>query len=201
MENEQFYDFLIKVQSISKIGLLFSRDPYAVENYQQINQLSKEMLENFMDIKYDRPNHFIRDAYPTPNVSVRTVVFDESGRLLLVKESVEGAYSLPGGWCDLYDSPSEAAKAEVSQEAGLEVAIVRLVGVMNHTPFKSPAATPEYVLVFEAEKKSDFHDHTHETCDVGFFALDQLPPLSHKMTRPEFDRIIRACLAQECIFD
>jgi len=201
MDNKYFYDFLLKVQAIAKTGLLFSKDEYAIENYHQINNLTLAMLESFLDVKFDRPNYFKCDVYPTPNVSVRTAVFNELGHILLVKESKTGTYSLPGGWCDLYDSPSEAAKAEVSQEAGLEVEIVRLVGVINHTPFVSSSTTPEYVIVFEGRGAGAFHNHTHETTEVGYFPLDGLPELSHKIKEHEFQRIVQAIKKGETIFD
>lgn len=198
MDKQRFYDFIVKMQAISKIGLLFSKDPYALENYQQINDLSREMLESFMSVDLERPNYFKRDIYPTPNISVRTAIFNEHGHILLVKEAKTGTYSLPGGWCDVYDSPSQAAKAEVSQEAGLEIEIIRLVGVINHTPFTS---TPEFVIVFEARPISPFHEHCHETTEARYFALDALPELSRKQHESEFHRIIMACQNKTVFFD
>ncbi|MFA5421806.1 MAG: NUDIX hydrolase N-terminal domain-containing protein [Bacilli bacterium] len=198
MDKKQFYDFIIKMQAISKIGLLYSKDPYALDNYRQINDLSAEMLSTFMDTKFDRPNYFKRDVYPTPNVSVRTVVLNENGHLLLVKEAKTGNYSLPGGWCDMYDSPSEAALAEVSQEAGLDIEIVRLVGVINRTPH---TAVPEYVICFEGRATSPFHAHCHETTEVNYFPLDALPELSPKLQRDEFMRIVEACRDGKIIYD
>ncbi|NCA96812.1 MAG: NUDIX domain-containing protein [Bacteroidia bacterium] len=198
MDNKRFYDFIVKMQAISKIGLKFSQDPYALENYQQINDLSREMLESFMDVDFARPNYFKRDVYPTPNVSVRTAIFNEHGHILLVKEAKTGTYSLPGGWADVYDSPSQAAKAEVSQEAGLEIEIVRLVGVINHTPF---TATPEFVIVFQGRPIAPFHDHCHETIEASYFPLDALPKLSHKQHESEFHRIIEACQNNTVFFD
>lgn len=198
MNKKYFYDFVVKMQAISKIGLLYSSDDYALENYQQISDLSTAMLESFMDVDFERPSYFQRDVYPTPNVSVRTVIFNESGQLLLVREAKTGLYSLPGGWCDLYDSPSQAAKAEVSQEAGLDIDIIRLAGVINHTPH---TAIPEYVVIFEARAASSFHQHTHETTHVDYFSLNDLPALSHKLDLSEFHRIIKAILNKETIFD
>ncbi|MDD4154358.1 MAG: NUDIX hydrolase N-terminal domain-containing protein [Bacilli bacterium] len=198
MDKKYFYDFVVKMQAISKIGLLYSSDEYAIENYQQINDLSKTMLESFMNVDFERPSYFQRDVYPTPNVSVRTVIFNEKGHLLLVQEAKSGLYSLPGGWCDLYDSPSQAAKAEVSQEAGLEMEIIRLVGVINHTPH---TGVPEYVVIFEGRAISEFHNHTHETTHADYFPLDQLPSLSHKLDLGEFHRIVQAVLNKKTIFD
>ena len=78
MDSKQIYDFLIKIQSIAKIGLIFSKDPYALTNYQEINDLSTKFLEEFQDVKFDRNNYFARDIYPTPNISVRTIIFNEN---------------------------------------------------------------------------------------------------------------------------
>ena len=113
MDSKEFYDFLLKVQSISKIGLIYSHDPYAITNYKEIQELSTKYLEDFVNVKFDRPNYFKREIYPTPNVSVRTVILNkEKNKVLMVKEVNLQAYSLPGGWADLYDSPSKTARNE-----------------------------------------------------------------------------------------
>lgn len=198
MDKKQFYDFIMKMQAISKIGLLFSKDSYAIDNYQQINDLSTKMLESFTEVDFERPNYFKRDIYPTPNVSTRVLIFNELGHILLVKEAKSGTFSLPGGWCDLYDAPSQAAISEVLQEAGLEVKITRLVGVIDRTP---NASVPEYVLVFEAIPTSAFNKLNYETTEVGYFDLDYLPEMSHKLTIEEIKRITDACINGETIFD
>ena len=43
MKYQEFYDFVVKVHSIAKIGLTFSKDPYAIDNYKELNDLSREM--------------------------------------------------------------------------------------------------------------------------------------------------------------
>ena len=77
MDSKQIYDYILKIQSIAKIGLVYSKDPYAITNYNEINNLSMKFLEEFLEVEFDRPNYFKRDIYPTPNVSVRTVIFNE----------------------------------------------------------------------------------------------------------------------------
>lgn len=198
---QELYDYLIKMQSIAKIGLTYSKDPYALDNYAQINDLSKEMLEKLEDVKINRNNYFTRDLYPTPSVSTRTFIFNEKGEILLVRESDTNTYSVPGGWCDLYDSPLESAKNEVSQEAGVEVKNMRLIGITERTPFKANRAIPEYMLGFYAEIASSFHEHTYETNDVNFFPLDNLPPLSNKVTLFELKRFIMAIKEDRPIVD
>lgn len=202
MDSKQIYDFVLKIQSIAKIGLIYSKDPYAITNYQEINDLSLKFLEEFLEVKFDRPNYFQRDIYPTPNVSVRTVILNnDRTKVLMVREASLHAYSLPGGWADLYDSPSKTARNECKQEAGADIDIVRLVGIMNRTPFKSPTSVPEYVVIFEAKLVGELHEHEYETDDVGWYPVDKLPPLCQKVTPEEVQRMVDAAVNGETIFD
>ena len=192
MDSKQVYDFILKVQSISKIGLIYSKDPYALTNYQELNDLSTKFLEDFLEVKFDRPNYFQRDIYPTPNISVRTIIFNEDkSKVLMVREAALQAYSLPGGWADLYDSPSQTAKNECKQEAGLT----------SRTPFKAPTSIPEYVAIFEAKLTKLNKEHEYETDDVGFFNIDNLPEISRKTSKGELLRFINAAKNGETIFD
>lgn len=202
MDTKQIYDYILKIQSISKIGLKFSTDPYAISNYQEINDISREFLEKFLEIELDRPNYFQRDVYPTPNISVRTVILSgDKKRVLLVREVKTQTYSIPGGWADLYDAPSDAAKKECFQEAGADVEIVRLVGLINHTPYKKPNGVPEYVAIFEGKINGALKEHEYEIDDVGWFDLEHLPVISEKVDIEEFKRMIRATISGETIYD
>ena len=202
MEYKEFYDFVVKVHTIAHIGMVFSKDPYAIDNYKELESLSKNMLENMMNVKFDRPSMFNRDIYPTPSMSVRTIISNDKNEVLLVRESNSNLWSFPGGWCDLYDSPSEAAFNEVTQEAGIDPKIVRLIGVLHRTPFKSNQNVPEYVLIFEGKiENQKFHEHTHETNDVRYFPIDKLPEMSRKLSMNEIERIIDAFKNNKTIFD
>ena len=202
MDSKSFYDFLIKIQSISKIGLIYSKDPYALTNYKEINDLSTKFLEDFQNVDLNRNNYFERDVYPTPNVSVRTVIFNkDKTKILLVREVSSQEYSLPGGWADLYDSPSKTAKNECLQEAGAEIEIVRLIGITDRTPYKNKTSVPEYVVIFEAKIKELHKEHEYETDDVQFFDLNNLPTLSRKSSKEEFMRFVQAGLDGTTIYD
>lgn len=206
MKNKEIYDFLIKVQSICKIGLLYSKDPYAISNYKELNDLSFQFLKDFNHVDINRPNYFSRDIYPTPNLSVRTVIFNEErNKVLMVREVKDHTYSLPGGWCDLYDSPSEAAKKECLQEAGADVEIVSLVGIIDRIPNKllkdNLNVVPEYVLIFEAKIVGKLKEHEYETDDVRFFDINNLPQISKKTSYEQLDRILTAAKENKTIFD
>ena len=202
MDTKELYDYILKIQSIAKLGLVFSKDPYAITNYQQINDLTLEMMEKLLEIEFHKPNYFSRDIYPTPSVSVRALILNKNkDQILMVREANSGTYSFPGGWADLYDSPGQTAINESSQEAGADIELVRLVGVLNRTPFKSGVHVPEYLIVFEAKLKGELHEHEYETDDVRWFPINQLPTMSRKVAKEEIDRIISAIINNETIFD
>ena len=201
MEIKQVYEYIIKIQSIAKIGLKFSKDPYAISNYNEINDLSLKFLEDFINVKFDRPNYFSRDIYPTPSISVRTVILNkDKNKVLLVRESKDKTYSLPGGWADLYESAKEAAIKECKQEAGANVDILRLVGLIHKRP-NTPNSVPEYVAIFEGSLIGKLTEHEYETDEVKWFDINELPSNVKKVYFDELERMIIATIKGETIFD
>ena len=196
----EFYNYIIKMLSIAKIGLVFSTDPYALDNYKQIEEISMKMLENFEHVKFNRHNYFQRNIYPTPNLSVRCAIFNKKNEILMVRETIDHGYSMPGGWCDLYDSPREAIENECMQEAGVRVKNIKFIGLFNLTPFKQVRDTierktvPEYLLLVKAEIDGEFHKHEFETDDVRFFNVNEIPKFSNKICEEQRKKLINCAL-------
>lgn len=201
MTRLKLYDYLIKLQSIAKMGLVYSKDEYALDNYKEINKLTKKMLSELQNVDINRNNYFTKDVYPTPNISCRTVVFNDKKEVLMVKEKVDNGYSLPGGWCDLYESSSKSAIKEVYQEAGVLVKNVKLVGLLHQVPFKENVSLPAYVVLYKAEFKKNLNKHCYETTDVKFFNINKLPKLSKKTTKKELKRMLNIALNDKIVFD
>lgn len=199
--DDKVYQFIIKVAAISKIGLLFSKDPYAIENYNELQNLSKQLIEDLGKFKIDGPNYFSRDIYPTPNVSVRALIFNEHKQLLLVKEASLGTWSLPGGWCDLFETPSEAIIKEVIQEAGIHIKVDRLLGISDRIKYKTNKKWSEYAVMFLATIIEDTKVFGHEVSQVGFFDINNLPELSFKSNQEEIKRAIAAIEDNTSYFD
>jgi ADP-ribose pyrophosphatase YjhB (NUDIX family) len=199
--DDKVYQFIIKVAAISKIGLLFSKDPYAIENYNELQNLSKQLIEDLGKFKIDGPNYFSRDIYPTPNVSVRALIFNGHKQLLLVKEASLGTWSLPGGWCDLFETPSEAIIKEVIQEAGIHIKVDRLLGISDRIKYKTNKKWSEYAVMFLATIIEDTKVFGHEVSQVGFFDINNLPELSFKSNQEEIKRAIAAIEDNTSYFD
>ncbi|MDL2211893.1 NUDIX hydrolase N-terminal domain-containing protein [Erysipelotrichaceae bacterium OttesenSCG-928-M19] len=185
-----YLEFIIKMQGIAKIGLKFSKDAYALENYAQIESLSKAMLEKYTQQEIEKDNYFVRDIYPTPNISVR-VIIEEQGKLLMVREIKEQKYSVPGGWCDLFENAKENAISEVLQESGYEVEIERLLAIFNRSEYlPKKSSVSEYALYFSAKIIGGCAQVSHETDDVAFFEIEKLPQLSFKNTQQELNKAL-----------
>ncbi len=73
-------------------------------------------------------------ANPKPAAGV---ILERDASVLLLRRAVEpglGAWDLPAGYLDPGESPEEAARRETFEESGLEVDLVRLVGVYTSRP-------------------------------------------------------------------
>ena len=97
---------------------------------------------------------------------------------------------MPGGWADVGDSPAVSAEREVLEESGYQCRLTHLIGVFDaHDPTTPFSA---YKIVFSGEVVGGEAGGDHETDGVGFYAQDELPPLSHRRTP---DRVIAAAFA------
>jgi ADP-ribose pyrophosphatase YjhB (NUDIX family) len=63
--------------------------------------------------------------------SVTAFVQDSSGQVLLQRRSDNGFWNLPGGGVELGENLEAATKREMLEETGLEVAVLRLIGVYS----------------------------------------------------------------------
>lgn len=180
--------YILKVLSVAKIGLKYSQDNFALENYAELEQLSLEMLNQNFSKQVDE-NLFVRDIYPTPNVSVRIMIVNEDQELLFVKEADEKLWTVPGGWCDLFISPTENAIKEVSEEVGIDIEIDRLLAVFVREKYRQPkVALSDYVMYFQATVSNDIKLNIgFEVLDAKFHKIDDLPPLATKATKEELN--------------
>ncbi|MCI0397564.1 MAG: NUDIX domain-containing protein [Chloroflexi bacterium] len=68
-------------------------------------------------------------------VGGKTAVVRDDGRVLMVRRGDNGAWVFPGGFCDLGENVAATAVREMREEAGLEVALERILGVYSSPHF------------------------------------------------------------------
>jgi ADP-ribose pyrophosphatase YjhB (NUDIX family) len=118
----------------------------------------------------------------TPLVGADVFVPDERGRVLLIRRADNGMWALPGGFHDLNETPATCAARECLEETGLSIRIVRLLGIFSSNRYQEinyPHKGGKYVHVLFLAQRIDGTPHpTSEAREIGFFAEDQIPPLS-----------------------
>lgn len=69
------------------------------------------------------------------------VVVESDGEILLVKPArgvATGRWTLPGGFVNFFESPRDAARREVKEEAGIEIRDLALLTTVTYTHSSSP---------------------------------------------------------------
>ena len=135
---DQIIEWAKELQSLAQAGLQYGKDIFDRERYQRIREISAEMMAEKTGLSMERVNDlFCGDSgYQTPKVDTRAAIFQEN-QILLVQEK-NGKWSLPGGWCEFNLSPAENTVKEAREEAGLEVAVTRLIAVQDRDKHNQP---------------------------------------------------------------
>jgi ADP-ribose pyrophosphatase YjhB (NUDIX family) len=173
---------------MAQTGLEYSANPYDRERYELLRGLAAEMMAASSEIPADVfLEVFQRESgYATPKVDVRGAVFKE-GKILLSRELDDGCWSLPGGWADVNDSPSQAIVREVREESGYAVRCTKLAAVLDRDLHYRGGAHPFHIykLMFLCTIIGTAEELCHDITAADFFAIDALPPLSLHRTMPE----------------
>ncbi|MCZ8523963.1 MULTISPECIES: NUDIX hydrolase [Paenibacillus] len=179
----QWLTWAKQIQSIAQAGLAYSKDVYDLERFEMLRELAVDIVERHTGAGAEpiRLAFASEEGYATPKVDVRGVVFRE-GRILLVREKLDGAWSLPGGWADIGLSPAEIAVKEIREEAGYETETVRLLAVLDKKFHEHPPDLWHIYKIFILCRivggEGLGSEGSIETSDVGFFGPDELPELS-----------------------
>jgi len=188
MKNIELLEEIKKLKAIADVGLLYSKNDYDKERYTELQGISYRLLSSVsgQDIETLKLSFPAATDYPTAKVDIRGLVLSTDNKILLVKESLDGKWSLPGGWADIGCSPQETVIKEFKEETGLDVTAKALLAVFDKRLHAHPPQ-PFYVykMVFYCEPTSFELAKGFDVLDVQYFAIDSLPALSE-------DRILKS---------
>lgn len=192
METE-LLDWFRRLKSISQYGLTYTKDAYDRERFEAVASVADEIAIHLtgataVDVQAQLK---LEVGPPTPKLDVRAAVF-QGDAILLVREAADGLWSLPGGWADVNESPARGAERETKEESGYECRATKLIAVWDRNLHAHPPMLLHvYKLVFLCELLGGEPKLSQETTAIGFFSLDDLPPLS-------IARVLRSQI--ECAF-
>jgi ADP-ribose pyrophosphatase YjhB (NUDIX family) len=118
----------------------------------------------------------------TVMVGASALILDQAGeRMLLTRRTDNGRWCLPGGRMDPGESLAETCVREVREETGLEVEVVRLIGLYS---------SPDVLVVYaDGNRRQIVAAHflvrivggtlglSDETTEAGYFSQDELAAL------------------------
>ncbi len=169
-----------KVRAIAQNGLAFTRDPFDRERYTELSELAALLLERELTMPIDAARALWsgEQGYATPKVDVRGAVFLD-GRVLLVRERSDGRWTLPGGWVEVNEPPSEAVMREIFEESGYRARPLKLAALFDKNRHPHPPGVHHiYKLFFLCELTGGAPAASIETDAADFFPVRTLPPLS-----------------------
>lgn len=168
-----------RLLALSQNGLHFTPLEYDRERYREIIDIALRLLQTESHAtEVLRQAWFVEDGYATPKIDVRGAMFRDD-RVLLVRETQDGKWTLPGGWADVNDSPAYAVEKEIEQESGFTARAVKLAALYDRNKHEHPPYLfHAWKAFFICEILSGEPRMSNETDGVEFFALDALPELS-----------------------
>ena len=167
-----------ELQAIAQTGLAFTTGIYDRERYTAIRSVAAKIMaaHSDADVAHMEALFAKENGYATPKVDVRGAVI-EDGRILLVREIEDlGRWTIPGGWADANQSPSESVIREVREESGFEVRVRKLAAVYDRSrQGHPPHPFNVYRLFFLCDVIGGALKPGLETSEVAFFGEDEIP--------------------------
>jgi ADP-ribose pyrophosphatase YjhB (NUDIX family) len=195
----------LNLLAVAQNGLAYVQDPFDYQRYDEVRRCAEELMNIVSDCELPELHEFIvgDSGYMTPKVSVRGALFNSSDQVLLVQERADELWALPGGWCDVLHSPSQAVVKELREEAGIIVRVEKLVAVLDRDRLRHPSLFHVYQMLFLCHEKYRVRPEITETIATGWFAVDALPPLSPTVLKEDIDLVYRHWLnpALPAVFD
>lgn len=173
---EKWLKWAIEIQSLSQIGLTYTKDVYDRERYQRLREISAEMLAKKTELSIEKVKDLFcnETGYQTPKIDTRAVIFRDN-KILLVHEN-NGTWSLPGGWCDVLESIKSNTEKEVREETGLNVRAVKIISIQDRNKHNKPVYAYGVCKIFVlCEVINGKFVENIETTEIRYFSLQDLP--------------------------
>ncbi|HSB00293.1 MAG TPA: NUDIX hydrolase N-terminal domain-containing protein [Anaerolineales bacterium] len=192
-QTSKWIDWAQEIFSLSQAGLAYSQNPFDLERYKRLQEITAEMIANQSALAKEAvlESFSMQAGYITPKVDVRGAVVQD-GKILLIQERADGKWAMPGGWADLGNSPASVAEREVWEESGFRVKAEKVVAVLDANRIEPFEFYHAYKLIFLCSLLGGEPRISYETLAVDFFDPGHLPPLSMYRTNEDMLREVFA---------
>ena len=185
-ENKSFkwLEIAREIQQLSQTGMAFAVTEYEKNRYKRLIEITAEIIEHHTELEKESVHKTLMDhpGYATPKIDVRAAVIKDN-RILLVQESTDKCWAMPGGWADVGNIPSEVAIRETKEESGFDAKPVKVIGIYDANRVGGKLEFfHAFKIIFLCELIGGEAKTSDETLDVKFFDFNDLPSLSINRT-------------------
>jgi ADP-ribose pyrophosphatase YjhB (NUDIX family) len=164
------------LQALAQTGINFTPNPYDRERYERLLALAAEYYGAALELPPAEVRRRLGAelGYITPKVGAHAAVFDAGGRILLVRRADDGKWCLPCGWVEPNESPEETVVREAREETGLEVEVVRLIGVYTRRANSGHGPHSAIAIGYLCEARGGRFALSHEIREVGYYRIEDV---------------------------
>lgn len=183
MDAREQLDVIMRIKAIAETGLVYTNGSYDKERYEELKEISLRLMAEISGHPFTKLDSFFLPQldYPTPKVDVRGFVLNDKDQILMAQEMVDGKWTIPGGWADIGNTPTEVAIKEIREETGLNAEVVRLLAIYDKQRHAHPPE-PYYIykLMFYCRVTGGELMAGFNMQGADWFSMDALPPLSEE---------------------
>ena len=180
----QWLEIAREIQQLAQTGTAFAVTDYEKNRYKRLTEITAEIIEHHTNLEKEGVQKILMDhpGYATPKIDVRAAVI-KNDKILLVQESTDNCWAMPGGWADVGNIPSEVAIRETKEESGFDVKPLKVIGIYDANRVGGKLEFfHAFKIIFLCELTGGEARTSDETLDVKFFNFNDLPPLSINRT-------------------
>lgn len=188
MKAKDFAKAIQRMLAITDTGLTYTKDPYDRERYEDLRQILSSLLQDQTELDQEELTAILKPtgSYATPLMDVRAWIVQDQ-KICLVRGQGEDTWALPGGFGEVGYSPKENIRKEIQEETGFTSEVGSLLAVFDTNRFQ--LQNKQYAkFVFDCHLLDGQFQENQEVAELGFFDIENLPPLSEKrITQEQMD--------------
>jgi ADP-ribose pyrophosphatase YjhB (NUDIX family) len=173
-----FLHLLDELQAIARTGLLYAEDPYDRERYERLLAIAVEGYESALALPPEETRARLAQdlGYVTAKVGAEAAIFDDEGRILLIRRSDDQTWGLISGYVDAGESPAETIVREVGEEVGLDATVVALIDVFGRPASAVNGPHGTVGILYLCTVAPGEIVLSHETLDARYWDIDDVEP-------------------------
>lgn len=192
---KQWLKWITEIQALAQSGLAYTDNDFDKERYLRLTELAADIAA---EVTHNAPN-FVKPIFTLPQKSYATPILDirsfvlKDDKILMVRERADGKWTLPGGFVDVNESPSEAVVRETLEESGFLVKPLKLMAIWDTLKHEHALRWPHiYKCVFHCEFLGGEARSNLEISDIDFFSRSNLPVISSpRITHTQLDYLFK----------